>query len=181
MIEGNYDAVMVSSMTIGFSLAEQMAAELKARNPAIKIILGGVHATVLREKTLEQCPWADYACIGEGEDMIIPLLNHIAGVCGVSDIPNLVHRTPEGIKLNDVLPPTRLDTLPDFPWDLYPKNWIVQPKTGFCYVTATRGCPYNCYYCCNGVNLKLYGVGYLRSRPAKQVVKELIFLRDTYP
>lgn len=180
VIEGNYDAVMVSSMTIGFSLAEQMATELKARNPKIKIVLGGVHATVLKEKTLEQCPWADYACIGEGEDMIVSLLKHIEDKSDLFDVPNLAYRTPEGVKTNPTARPTGLDTLPDFPWDLYPRNWIVQPKTGFCCVTATRGCPYNCYYCCNGVNLKLYGVDYLRSRPAEQVIKELIFLRDTY-
>jgi radical SAM superfamily enzyme YgiQ (UPF0313 family) len=180
VIEGNYDVVLVSSMTIGFSLAEQMAAELKKRNPKVKIVLGGIHATVLCEQALLQNEWADYACVGEGEEMIPALLSHINGDLPVHDVPNLVYRDMAGVRMTAVAPPTNLALLPDFPWELYPRNWIVQPKTGFCYVTATRGCPYNCYYCCNGVNLKLYGVGYLRARPAEQVVKELSFLRDTY-
>jgi len=48
---------------------------------------------------------------------------------------------------------------------------------------ASRGCPYNCTYCCNHYLRKLYPNGnkYLRFRSVENVIAELKYLRDKYP
>ena len=47
-------------------------------------------------------------------------------------------------------------------------------------MTATRGCPYSCSYCCNTNFLKLYGKDYVRYRPVDDVIEELKYLKSKY-
>jgi radical SAM superfamily enzyme YgiQ (UPF0313 family) len=179
---GGYDAVLISASTLFYPQATYAASVVK-NSSDVRVVLGGLHATVLKSKVLEDCPYIDYLCIGEGEEFIIDFLAGLQDE-DISQMPNLVYRTNQGtIQVNSVRPCPDLNYLPPYRHDLFHPDSIVQPypKPGFCYVYATRGCPYNCSYCANSCYLDLYGRDFLRTRNIDSVIRELLWLKEKYP
>jgi len=178
-----YDFLMISSGTLFYKKAIALSKEIKENKNNIKILLGGIHATILKDKLLLDCPYIDYLCIGEGEDFVIDFLNTY-GTENFINTQNLGYRNKNNVPtINSIRPCTSLDNLPFLDWSLFNKASIINsgPLPGFCYVFATRGCPYNCTYCCNSFWLELYKKSYLRRKPIDSVISELVFLKNNYP
>ena len=162
MVAGHHDVLMISTMTMSFPQAVILAGKVKRLLP-MPILLGGIHPTIVGASILRENDCFDYLCIGEGESMVVEFLDKLK-----SGLTNPV-RAAEDLSLHL-----------DFPWQLFPKTAIVQKPHGFCYVNASRGCPYDCTYCCNGKYLEVYRKNYLRYRPVDSVIKELLFLKKMY-
>ena len=180
---GEYDILLISASSLFYTEATTLAAAVKQTSD-IPILLGGIHATIIQGEILNECPDIDYICIGEGEGFIVDFLESMASGGMVKSIDNLGYRDDDGTaQVNPIRPCTDLKTLPPFRFDLFRPESIVNgyPKPGFCYVYATRGCPYNCSYCCNGCNLALYKRSYLRTQNIDTIIAELLFLKKTYP
>jgi len=180
--QGEYDLLLISASTVYHDQIIKLAEKVKQEKPGILVLLGGMHATVTKGSILQECSSIDYACIGEGEDFILDFLSHWDSKM-FHWIRNLAYRDDKGaVHVNHVRPCTDLDLLPEFKFDLFHLESVVQPYPfpGFCYVYATRGCPYNCTYCCNGVYLELYSKNFLRTRRVDEVIAELIFLKKNY-
>jgi radical SAM superfamily enzyme YgiQ (UPF0313 family) len=175
---GEFDLLMVSTMTLLFPQALSIVRKVKAQRE-IPVLFGGVHPTILGKSLLEDHPEIDYLCIGEGETMVNEFVDRF-GTERLFATDNLAFRRDGRVHTNPLGPPADLDRLPPFPWHLFQDRAVVQQGQGFLYVTATRGCPYNCTYCCNGVYLRHYGRHYLRFRPVNQVVEELVRLQARY-
>lgn len=183
VIAGNYDLFMISASTLFYDQVPALAAEVKRNSDAI-ILLGGIHATICRGELLHECLDIDYTCVGEGEGFIIEFVKAIESGRDVTAIANLGYRDKDGLAIiNPVRPCTNLETLPPFNFDLFRPGTVVNgyPRPGFCYVCATRGCPYNCSYCCNSCNLALYRRDYLRTRTVDATIAELLYLKEHYP
>jgi radical SAM superfamily enzyme YgiQ (UPF0313 family) len=181
ILAGYYDIVLISASTLFYEDMVKLSKTIKQSNP-IPILIGGIHATIAKEKVLEDCSYIDYICVGEGEDFIVDFLTKYDTLEFLS-IPNLGYREASGtVKINPIRKCTDLATLPMIEHKLFDKQSIVlkYPIQGFSYVYATRGCPYNCTYCCNGYFLSLYGKDFLRVRKTDDVIKELKYLRDNY-
>lgn len=179
VVSGNYDLLMVSTMTMLFPESVRLTRLIKKR-VNIPILLGGIHPTIVGGQILEENPEIDYLCIGEGESMVVEFLEHF-GRPSMFSVSNLAFRRDDGaIQVNPIRPAEDLSKLPPFPWHLFPNQAVVQGEQGFLYVNASRGCPFNCSYCCNNVYLKLYHKSYLRFRPVEHIIDELKFLQDTY-
>ena len=178
IIKKDFDVLMVSTMTMLFPDALKIIREVKKKKN-IPTLIGGIHPTIMGSRLLETHKEIDYLCIGEGESMVINFLEHL-NKDSLYDVKNLVYRRNNQVYTNPLDKAEDLDKLPPFPWQLFRKREIVQEDTGFLYVTATRGCPYNCSYCCNGVYLKQYGKNYLRFRTIAGVINELKYLYKTY-
>lgn len=185
ILEGDYDALLISSTSLYWKRAARSARMIKAWID-IPIILGGAHATVMQRKLLEECSAIDYLCVGEGEDFIVEFLDCLEAGKDPSSIRNLAYRNDDGtIMLNPVRPCTDVASLPPFNFELWNPKSVIRDSgnlfPGFCYVFATRGCPYRCSYCCNSCYLDLYGKTFLRTHAIDTVVSELRHLRDHYP
>jgi len=178
VISGSYDVLMVSSMTQLFPQAVKLIAAVKQRK-AIVVLVGGIHPTIMGTDLLKDHPEIDFLCIGEGESTVVDFLNYL-GTDAIYSVSNLVYRKQGRIRANQVRAPENLHASPPFPWHLFPSRSVVQETPPFLYVTATRGCPYNCSYCCNGIYLKQYGKSYIRYRPTDQVIAELADLKKRY-
>ena len=179
VVSGNYDALMVSTMTMLFPESMKLARLVKER-VNIPILMGGIHPTIAGGQILTEHPEIDYLCIGEGESMVVDFLEHL-GRETLFSVSNLAFRRVDGSNLvNQHRPAEDLAKLSPFPWYLFPNQAVVQGEQRFLYVNATRGCPFNCSYCCNNVYLSLYHKSYLRFRPVEHIIGELKFLRDTY-
>lgn len=177
-----YDFLFISANTLFHKTAFSLAKEIK-QHKDIKIVLGGIHATLVKEDIFTKCPYIDFICVGEGEGFVVDFLNNY-GTPPLYHISNLGYRNEQGgVTINPIGPCTDLKTLPDLKWDLFPITSIVNPGPlpGFCYVFATRGCPFRCTYCCNSAWLDLYKKEYLRQRSIDRIMAELHYLKNTYP
>lgn len=177
IIKTDYSILMVSSMTIDFHKISNLISIIRKKKK-IPILLGGVHATLVREKIFEQEPLIDYLCVGEGENMIIEFLEGFK-TSDFSKVSNLIYRQDNKLFINTIEKSTNLTNLPEFKWSFFSKNAILGNEKSI-NIFATRGCPYNCSYCCNTVYLGLYGKSYLRFRPIEQVIDELKILHKKY-
>ncbi|MBN2101783.1 MAG: radical SAM protein [Candidatus Aenigmarchaeota archaeon] len=178
VIKGNYDILMISSMTMAFPNAVELIKQIKDKMPNITVLVGGIHTVIVGGKILDECPLIDYLCIGEGESFVIEFLKYFNKE-PFFGIKNLVYRKDGRVVVNELRPPEDLSKLPRFCWKLF-RNESVAERGSSLMVSATRGCPYSCTYCCNSVYLKMYGKKYLRFRPIESIISELRYLVKTY-
>jgi len=137
IIQGNYDIVMISSMTILFPEALKLIKSVK-KQQNIPVLVGGVHPTIIGKQLLEQHEEIDYLCIGEGESMVVDFLNHFGGD-SLYEVQNLTYRRKGVVYSNLLRPAEDLSRLLFFPWHFFQKQSIVQRSHGFLYVNATEG------------------------------------------
>jgi anaerobic magnesium-protoporphyrin IX monomethyl ester cyclase len=174
-----FDVLMISTMTMLFPDSVKLACMVKEQINT-PILMGGIHPTIAGGNILAEHPEIDYLCIGEGESMVVEFLDQLNKQTLYS-IKNLAYRQDDGsVQVNPHRSAEDLAELSPFPWHLYPEQAVLQGKFKFLYVNASRGCPYNCTYCCNNIYLNLYHKSYLRFRPIEHIIDELKYLQDTY-
>ena len=136
----------------GFADNIRIHAELKRRNPGLKIIAGGPHAKWFGEEILRYTDSIgldafDFVCYGDGEPVILPIADFAYGRAGVrvDDIPNLIFRK------NGELRRTRREDadLNNMPFPVYSRevNPWVDDKILIPVPEGSRGCAYNCIWC----------------------------------
>lgn len=181
---------------IGFTssfpgLAEKVTHLLRTVSKA-PIAWGGVDPTANPDTSILT---ADIVCIGEGDGAVVDLTRRMAAGQEYTDIPNLWVRKGDQIFKNDIRPLiTDLDSLPFADFEPEDKYWISEgqvhvnkyhPKTHLTTnfpIVTTRGCPYSCTYCCNGMYRNLYGgKDYVRMRSVKNVIDELTQYLSKHP
>lgn len=162
---------------IGFTCMTSFIKEVRAIAIAIKkqfqipIILGGPHASFCPE-IVNEAPF-DIICRGEGEFALVDLLNAIETGEDYTGIKNLWVKQDGEIYRNEIRP--LIDPLDDAPlvdWSCYRGT----PAADFPpSVHPIRGCPYNCTYCFNEANRKMYRrLGrYIRHFSVERVILEL--------
>lgn len=141
--------VGISAKSQNFTSACIVAKLVKEIDAKIIVIIGGPHPSMVGPEVLK-CPEVDLAVIGEGEATIVELLNAIESGKSFDPIKGLIYRKNDLIIEN----PCRefidnLDSL-SFPYDYAKetlKDFAQYPKAAFGYIFATRGCPYNCFFC----------------------------------
>jgi radical SAM superfamily enzyme YgiQ (UPF0313 family) len=138
--------------------------------PDAVIIIGGPHASVFPRESLETSD-ADYLVSGDGEDILLELVQCLADGHPVGTLPGLWKKATDGkaieppepfavVKdISSIPPPDR--TL--LPFKLY--NNILSTAEYETTMVTSRGCPYKCVFCKMDVQ-KVY------SRSADLVVEE---------
>jgi radical SAM superfamily enzyme YgiQ (UPF0313 family) len=198
------DLIGLSLMTNYFPLARSLTRFLKERVRA-PVLWGGVHPTVAPEASLE---YADFVCIGEGEEALADLGDALKAGKDTTRIPNIWSRAGDRIHKNDPRPLIEdLDSLPfpDYECDAHyaydeqsealvqltdanmekflTRSSAVLGRSRLFYQTvASRGCPMKCTYCIWSTQSKLYpGQKILRQRDLEKVVEEVAFIKAKYP
>jgi anaerobic magnesium-protoporphyrin IX monomethyl ester cyclase len=172
------ELVGFSTTTSSFLAGCEMAVRIKAADPRISTVFGGVHVSALGAALMAAFPSIDYLVIGEGEATLAELA---AGV-EPAGIDGLVWRDGEEIITNpprqplpdlDQLPFPDYDGLRGFPrrYNLPLFSYIRTPGAT---MTTSRGCPYQCSYCdrsvfqrsfrCNSPAYIYAHMGHLRRR-----------------
>ncbi|MDD5165881.1 MAG: radical SAM protein [Candidatus Omnitrophica bacterium] len=134
-------SILTSTAKRGYEIAKQF--------PKEKVIIGGVHASLLPDEALQ---FARQVVIGEAEEVI-------AGIVEGSIQDSVV----QGIPVQD------LDSLPQPDFSLikgYKKRPFIMP------ISTSRGCPFDCTFCSV---TKMFGREY-RFRSAESVIKEFLAL-----
>ncbi len=144
--EERFDLVGITAQTPVAPRAYQIAKEFKRRG--IPVVMGGVHASMLPEETLQH---VDAVVIGEAEETW----------------PQLIKDLKKG-QLKKIYQANRFvnpSTLPIPRRDLLNGSFYFPLKL----IETTRGCPHRCDFC--GVS-KFFGFRY-RNRPIQEIDREL--------
>ncbi len=177
------DLIAFSTTTLQFVVVRELANWIKRKHPDLPVICGGVHPSLMPEQTLA-CPDVDLVCIGEGERPLAELCDRLAEGKPFLDIPNIWGRDGDTIHRNPVLPPEGdLDALPFADRSLFRYETLWWEKDGTATFMASRGCPYQCSYCCNHALRKIYDTRPpgIRRRSVESLLEEIRQLRNAYP
>lgn len=157
--------------------------DMLKNEPDVLFVTGGVFPSIAPE---ECAKFADIVMRGEGEIAIVRLANAIKNGEDWTSIPNLSYINEKGIYIQNDL--ERL--VQDLDTVAYPiignkniylidnnkiSNIDPQLNTEFYEISGSRGCPFNCSFCCSSNMRKIYkGKGdYLRFRSVDSVISEL--------
>ena len=125
-----------------------LASAAKAAFPDCVTVFGG-HNVPNDTSFLEQYPYIDILCHGEGEDTVKALFEAIATGSPLHDVPNISFRDSAG---GYVRTETRCQRSLDYP-SPYLEGWFdpivkAHPEITFNVILETsRGCPHQCAYC----------------------------------
>lgn len=178
IIKNEYEIIGVTATTPTYKEAERLCKLIKENSKAITV-LGGIHTTILPENCASS-EYIDFVVRGEGEKTILELVSAIGNntnyerICGISFKKNgKIFHSPDRKMIEDI------DTIP------FPARHLLSHKA-FTYpgslatpampIITSRGCPYNCSYCC----AKLMFTRNVRLRSAKNVVDEIEELVNRY-
>lgn len=183
------DLIGLTATSVSFGAIRDFAAHLKTVHDW-PIMIGGVHVSLMKEESFEDC--FDYLCIGEGELFLPVLLDRLANNQPVTDVLGIMSKDEEGnihypgnaeiVQDMDTIPIPARDLLK---LDLYNVGTL-DGRKNFTTIAMSRGCPFHCVFCSHG----LFGKK-VRRRSVENVIleiehvvndlgiKHLFFLDDT--
>ncbi|MFH0979292.1 MAG: radical SAM protein [Candidatus Woesearchaeota archaeon] len=152
----------------------RFAKKVKKYNPNIKVVLGGVHATIMHKQILSHFAAIDIIVMGEGELTVRELVSTIEKKGDLKSVKGLAFREHGKIIETEKREPIKdLDTLPIPNLEFFRKQ-IEETKTGCIY--SSRGCPYHCNFC----STSHYWNNMWRPRSPKHVVDEIEYLLTNF-
>jgi radical SAM superfamily enzyme YgiQ (UPF0313 family) len=167
--------------TTSYPYAKILARQIRAADAQVKIAFGGVFATLNARLVKLQCPEVDYVCSGDGEQLILDLVEklddpgEVAGVTWAKD-GEVFHNPSRPMERNlDQWPfPDReslsLDFVESMPLDVP----TVLSMDRFTTMQTSRGCPWPCVFC----DIPIFNEGKWRSRSPQHVVAEFQHLQN---
>lgn len=172
------DLVAFSVITDLYQWASQMASQVK-KVMDVSIVFGGIHPTSVPEVCIKN-EFIDYIIVGEGEEALVELADSLENRLPLDNIGNLWFKKDGQVIRNQVRPLVQnLDKIPFPDKKLFASSVMVNDS--YLIMTA-RGCLYGCSFCANNVLRKVYANKgrYIRRRSAENVIKELIYAKETY-
>ena len=165
------DVVGISCKSQTFASALVLARLVRQSNRSARIIIGGPHAAMVGSQILRHDE-VDIVVRGEGEQTLVELLAAIQTGADLAAVPGIAFRRDGQIVETPARP--LLDELDSLP---YPHesaatslhDYDLYPREAFSHVFATRGCPYNCFFCGSRT---IWG-RHVRYRSAANVAAEL--------
>jgi len=183
----------ISVTSVTMMIAQRLTSEIKKYLDTI-VVWGGVHAIIAPEECIQ---YADIVCIGEGEFPMWELAEGIREGQQLTGIKNLWIRSNRGIEKNELRPLIEdLDSLPFADFIEKENKFLIdngrlveEPPIISAYdkntypIMTSRGCMFNCSFCCNSVIRESYnGKGsYLRRRSVNNVIEELKIAIENRP
>ncbi|OGD11991.1 MAG: hypothetical protein A2Y86_01840 [Candidatus Aminicenantes bacterium RBG_13_62_12] len=161
---------------VDFPEAKRIAGILKSRQPSLRTICGGVHPTLCPEECIIE-PAFDIVCRGEGEHVMLELCEKLQSGSDLEHLEGLWTKSSGVIRRNAPRPlMVDLSELPAPARDLPAVSDYDQDKVrDTTFFMATRGCPYQCAYCCNHSLSQIYSnpQDYYRFKPVEAFIGEL--------
>ncbi len=140
------------------------------------IVFGGPQADITAKTTIEEIPYVDFVCCGEGENTVYPLFSSILKGEPDLSVAGLVYRK-EGTVFVNPRPPMieDLDALPLVDYSVLPYEFPVEENEDF-PIDVGRGCPFGCTYCSTK---SFWGQRY-RLKSPQQIAHEISFYHNKY-
>jgi len=140
--------------------------------PQVRVILGGIHVSVMYEQILTRYPQV-IAVRGEGEETLVDLLDAIETGRDLATVPGIAFWRGDGVvTTGERVQIADLDTLPMPRHDLF-----FTPERTCAQLMTSRGCPFTCSFCV----LDSVSRRKVRFRTAKSVVDEIEMILANHP
>ncbi len=167
--------------TTSYPYAKILARQIRASDAAVRLAFGGVFATLNAQLVKRQCPEVDFVCRGDGEQLLLDLLDRLEDPADVAGLTwakdgELVHNPDRPLERNlDQWPfPDReslpLDFIESMPLDVP----AVLSMDRFTTMQTSRGCPWPCVFC----DIPIFNEGKWRSRSPQHVLAEFDHLQE---
>ena len=176
------DVIGVTAMSPTINSAVSVVKKVKEYDSNVTVVLGGAHATILPEETLQNTPEIDIIVRGEGEQTTLELVKVLEEDPGdIDQVLGITYREGTSIKSNPLRPPILdLDALPFPAFHLLPMGkYRLHPpfgrQTPAMPIITSRGCPFRCIFCSKAVFGKKY-----RSNSPAYIVDEIRFLKEKF-
>ena len=174
------DVIGIRIITPMYLVAKDTIKMIRETIPNTKIVVGGPHPTIFPKQTMEEVPEIDFVGIGEGERIIVELLDAIENKRPISGVKGILYRKNNNIIMNEFREPIKdIDALPLPDRNLLNMKKYKPAPTYYkklpSYIMLTsRGCPFNCTYCS-----KIFGRLY-RYHSVDRIIKEMKILIYKY-
>ncbi|HUD00495.1 MAG TPA: radical SAM protein, partial [Candidatus Polarisedimenticolaceae bacterium] len=167
--------------TTSYPYAKVLARQIRAVDSRVRLAFGGVFATLNAELVKRQCPEVDFVCRGDGEQLILDLLERldepssIAGLTWTKD-GHVVSNPNRVLDRNlDQWPYPDRESLPlDFVESMPLDVPAVLSMERFTTMQTSRGCPWPCVFC----DIPIFNEGKWRSRSPQHVIEEFKHLQE---
>ena len=146
------DVVGCTAITPSIYVAERVLQIAKEVVPQAFGILGGVHATFMYKQVLSEAPWIDCIVRGEGEEIVVDLMNALEDGRWETDrkrIHGIAYREGEQIIATQAASTVKdLDGLePDWTLLNWPNYQYIPLGVRVAIPSMARGCPFTCSFC----------------------------------
>jgi len=149
------EVVGFTSTTHSFPLVQKMVGWTKKIDRNILTVCGGIHVTINPEEALLSSE-SDVVVCGDGEYPMEALVNAWTERGVIAHERGIWHRKNNAVIRNGIAAATNLDLLPDPDWEIFDYMKLDEGSQGIGGLMLSRGCPYQCSYCCNHKIAKVY-------------------------
>jgi len=145
---------------------------IKKLNPAIKILVGGVHPTIFPEHFLISHK-ADIIVMHEGEETFEEILKKFSKNNSITKVRGIAYSDNGKVKITS--PRKQICDLNKMPFMNH--DYFLNKESKKAFFFSSRGCPNNCSFCSASVHWGRYW----RMRTPKNVVDEIEIVLKKYP
>ena len=188
VLQSQPDVIGLTCYSPFFHLNTSLAQKLKDAGCKAKILVGGPHITIMKEKVL--VPQFDYLFVGDAEDSFVKFLTTYQKGGNLSEVGGIIFRRPDNsvcagqaqwiespIKITGAtrnqLQEHPLDKLPFPARHLLPmkeyRMGTMHGRMHFTTIQTLRGCPWHCIFCASDA----LNTTRMLTRSAKSVVEEI--------
>ncbi len=163
--------------TTSYPYAKMLARQIRGANSQIKIAFGGVFVSLNAQLAKMQCPEVDFVCRGDGEQLILDLVERLDDPDTVTGVTWAEKNGKLRNNLNRPLP-RDLDQWPFPDRESLPIDFIesmpldvpaVLSLKRYTTMQTSRGCPWPCVFC----DIPIFNEGKWRSRSPGHVIAEM--------
>ncbi len=165
-----------SGSTSAQPIINTLSVRLKKIMPELKIVIGGVFPTYHWEEILSDNPEIDYVVCGEGEQIILDLVNALYENSPLDQVAGMAHKWEGKVQKNK--PAKMLSNLDDYriAWELMGNyNYTYWGHKRAVVIQFSRGCPYPCNYCGQSLFWQKW-----RNRDPQKLADEIEMLHKVY-
>jgi len=181
--EGDDTLIAFSSTTNQFPYVKRWASMLKAAT-GLPTLVGGMHPTLSPDDAIA-ADGIDMICKGDGEGPLVELAAALEAGKGPEGVSGIWYKDANGEVVQQVMAPLAdINAIPGPDFDVF-ENYrdLMVIKDNIGIHMGSRGCPYDCAYCCNRALIdQSKGRGkYMRFKDVPAFVQELKEYRERYP
>lgn len=174
-----FDLIGFQMFSYDFSAVQTLLEIVSDLHPETVTVAGGAHPSGDPHGVLSSLTRLDFALQGEAELGFIALLDSLTQGGELSEVPGLIYREGDRVRVNPPQVVQDLDSLPMPAWDLLaPETYPEAPHGAFTRnfptapIIVTRGCPCRCTFCSG----KTITGNRVRKRSVPNVMAELVHL-----
>lgn len=169
------DIIGFTSTTHSFPIVQKISKWVKDLSNNILTVCGGIHVTINPQESLLSSE-LDVVICGDGEYPMELIVNEWIDYGTIPDKNGIWYRKENCIVNNSLAKVDNLDLLPDPDWELFDYMNLDDGSQGIGGLMLSRGCPYQCTYCCNHKIANIYrenNTSYVRFKSVEKSISEI--------